>query len=375
VNDSCDLVALNALLKGLLRDDIGIKKYYALIGSIGLQRDGSSGFIAYHTSGTGSWRLGNDEAGPPVHDVEFSTDNVDCFTVDAGNSLQLRTTQQRPLTFSTISFCLQVMILREALKLESFQKINIDTSDDYRRVCRLFSVCRHWRNSFDITVGGNSFEIEVTHTGDQGKIYGFGKLKRFLQYQRLRERLHIDLHMDGDYEPDLRIAIVFDSTDITRLRDVRFDAVKLLEATFMVRGDVDIIISFRTRGILFRKSKVKQKTYSLQQIRKAALLAWPAGPDCHYPCPEIWMDNKCNIVKSPKVEGKGRAVQETDADIVRRLATNLLVGIIQNFVSRERWVILVPVSRRIPLTRGHRLHASGFDGAARHWIGMTTGRG
>jgi hypothetical protein len=63
IDTSCDLVALNALWRGLLRDDIGINKYYALIGSIGLQRDSSGGFIAYHTSGNGSWHLGNGEAG------------------------------------------------------------------------------------------------------------------------------------------------------------------------------------------------------------------------------------------------------------------------------------------------------------------------
>ncbi|KAF2820321.1 hypothetical protein CC86DRAFT_412196 [Ophiobolus disseminans] len=91
IDNGCNLNALNDLLSSLLRDELDVNKYGRALGSLGLRRDRSGGFIGFWTTGgCGSWYIGGG------HDLEnptqlsiYSTDMVKAFEADAGKDLRL----------------------------------------------------------------------------------------------------------------------------------------------------------------------------------------------------------------------------------------------------------------------------------------------
>ncbi|KAF2820320.1 hypothetical protein CC86DRAFT_412195 [Ophiobolus disseminans] len=155
----------------------------------------------------------------------------------------------------------------------------------------------------------NTFDFEVTHTDDQEHIHGYQKLEHFLKAQfQMFTPFHIGLcSIIYGGTSEFQLSFALNSKQPLYHRKLRFNATQMIQATFMLSKNVNIIIRLRGTNPITNQPHLSEKSFTLHRIRRAALHVWPrARAGFKEACPEIWMDGRCKVLEVNKVKTNAR---------------------------------------------------------------------
>jgi hypothetical protein len=321
--------ALTAALRAFQRDDLDMKRLRRVIAHVGLKRDGSGGAVVFLTNKGNRWTPSRTSTRPKGFMPYL--DNIQYFTAKQGQTL--RRTSTGPANIFALPYLLRGRIIEYALACNEVQDVAIDTAPAILAAMGPLTLGHDGHDVLQRTltayIDSNRFSIVMKSTHANAQFPRFERIGQILS--RIFYRKY-SLHDRADPWPDMtswriQITLAFETKDVatfTKLADVRFDAMPLVQATLKLSLDKPVTISLDVNGA--QTSTV----LCISKLRHAVLEAWqgdevkPREDDTRKNCPQVWLDGFGGIVRVVKAAQEEHAsLEPTERSAMRQALVDL----------------------------------------------------
>ena len=314
-DNGCNIVALNKLFTTIRVDEVNFKRYWRTIGHIGLQRDGSGGAMAFRTIrgaggdpvgwGIGRWGIGGNTRELRGDDAHYFATSISFFEAIPGSHVRMLERESPNLLLIDERSLNLVFSYGSTYQVQ--KTINLDIPVDLISMTNIMLVNRAWSEATQCYLQVQTYKFEITNTNGMKRLYQWLRSPFFLSRH----------HMEVTYKPTASNPLTYSARLVriagmqvilgfktNNMEDVRFDLVKLIEATLILKGDCTVIV--RPRDVAL------SNTFTLAKLRSDAMLAWPiVQSEWSKKCPEIWTNGLGKIIK---VEDSGAFFREDEHD-------------------------------------------------------------
>lgn len=294
--------ALNTLLRNLLSDGLGIRKYWRTIGTIIVSRRGHWGIVAYTSTSTFHLAKGTRRTSPSDLTSKFriQPDILHAFEAYEGRKPCLLS--HTPPTFAALPSWLRCRILDKVLVYPALNSLSIETSPQLLTQINQASVCREWMKHYNKQFMLNDkFIIEVKATSRMTQLLELNSLVSLLRTATGPYTFHPPKRPSSQDPFSCSVSITYelDENWTTAPEDVIFDATPLLLATLdrFPAHDVKIAITVPTTATDTRtRTTLASYSFTMLQLRANILAAWTqrnAESSTQLTlCPQIWVNGR-----------------------------------------------------------------------------------
>ncbi|KAH7086586.1 hypothetical protein FB567DRAFT_593516 [Paraphoma chrysanthemicola] len=279
IQPDCNAVGINEILNSLIQDKLGIKKYWRAIGNVSINRDGSGGIVVFRNKSRPDvthWSYSNPNQVFLPRDggtlEKYNSTSTTKFQVVAGHNL--RFVIREPRTLLSLPESVRTRILDNVF--DERQVINLDTSADFISLLGTFylmRLCGYASRGFSLPY---TLSLEMTFTAPNGS----NKTALARQW-RLLELLS-PFRSPPQISDNARhfqkfawytITIGIDGNEGATLRDFRYDAVKIIQATLSLDGSK--VIYFRMKNVSDPEFGENWWSIRIAKLRNITFLSWP----------------------------------------------------------------------------------------------------
>jgi len=282
--------ALTRLLHGLLKDEVGLKRYKRIIRDVYIHRDGSGGVVQFRTSPDADWY--RRWTGAP-HIAYLATDD--------GHSLRV-VSHKRPTGFQQLPEHLKDRICALSVTYKHGHIVNIDTPAGWRNISGLLCSSKDMFNQYGPCLWMiNDFSLEVTTVTPHSSFQNFERLGSRLRskinassvtrYVPDRVTRYVPERKFG-IEADFQIVLKFKLREPTTLKDVRISIMPFIFATFTTESSRNLVV------VVESPSSRSSHTISLYDLRcRLMKVLSPKYLSRTSPCPDILVNGLGEVVK------------------------------------------------------------------------------
>ncbi|KAH7086569.1 hypothetical protein FB567DRAFT_603639 [Paraphoma chrysanthemicola] len=271
---------ITSIFKCLAEDQLKLKRYGKLSGSVGIKRDGSGGSLI--------WAMNHNHDTHRYYWGATREDYHDEFVAKSGgNRLEILPRCSTPPSLLRLPPSLRGNIFRRVINPEEPIEIDLDDSTKFQPV-RM-----------------NSFHIRMTSSEATTSFSKFGKLKSLLRNTYAPYALHsnpygydsAEILEDLQDTKRLYIELRFNLKDPKPLKDLRIDVIHLIMETSSLIGDHEancLSASGRDKAIEFRTISIQQLRMKVSQVLMEIVYTNEVGMELT--CPKVWINGLGDVV-------------------------------------------------------------------------------
>lgn len=216
------------------------------------------------------------------NDAHYFTTSVSFFEAIPGSNVRMLD-RESPASLLINERNLH-LILPYELIYRAQSTINLDTPADLISLTNIMLLNRAWSDATECYLEIQTYKFEITNTNSMKRLYQWLRSPFFLSRHYMKVTYKPTASDPPTYSDRLvriagmQVTLGFETNN---MEDVRFDLVKLIEATLILKGDCMVIVRPRDATL--------SNTFTLAKLRSDDRLAWPiVHSDCNRKMPLNW---------------------------------------------------------------------------------------
>jgi hypothetical protein len=330
------MIPMSKSLHALCRDRLDIKKFRRTLGSVTVNKDGSSGLVEYWT--TNPHLHAQDEGHAEFLDMadkpatkHVCADTAIPFTRDSFGKLQV---QKITLTvaFGNLPSHLRDRVFDMVMSDESACDIVMDSCQGFNTVAALLYLNRSYRKRFLSPWTTSVFTLRTSTTSTRGSFPNIHKFERLFSTQMNNFGDGLKSDCSWGIHANFHILLVFRIATQTDFENLRTDIVPFLLATSKTWNNRDVTFQLETPGL-----QRQEITVSLGSLRRRVLVALQsyAGSPLE-PCPRVWVDGHGRVKETVRKEPVVSEVNDMEPDTIKELNSGHGINDIGNHTGGSR---------------------------------------
>ena len=299
--------AITQVLRALLRDELCLKRYGRLLGSIGVRRDGSGSVLQWCSTSPSECTLRCDCTPETRWYPSYTT-----TFLSLGGDKQIRLQGSRgPAQFSDLPEKMRIQIIDLAISLDDPVKIDVGRQTGFG-----LNVLHLNKQTFDKYwyrfLTSSQFILEVKVAEGSTRLSDFSALRRIL---RKTFNPYVTLsRAEGSWlledSTELQLRLDFTTAKKADLEDLRINALPLVMETSSTVGTQKIFIQLCNTS----SNRLAKYAVTLHELRfnvaKELMTAAFERPNINNkPCPEVWVNGFGVVVEVTTVSGPATDVK------------------------------------------------------------------